>query len=58
MENVMKDYIQILVVLLLAIPFAYMAFDVVRHFIQKTMTVYWRKAKAILISLLTPIKSM
>ena len=54
----MKGYIEILVVLLLAIPFAYMAFDVVREIIKKTMTVYWRKAKAILISLLTPIKVM
>jgi hypothetical protein len=54
----MKGYIQILVVLLLAIPFAYMAFDVIREIIKKSVTVYWRKAKAVLVSLLTPIKVM
>lgn len=53
----MKAYFQALIVLLLAIPFLYMAFDVFRDIIRKSMTIYWRKAKTIIISLLTPIKT-
>jgi hypothetical protein len=52
----MKGYFQALIILVLAIPFAYMFFDVLRDIIKKSVTVYWRKAKAIIISLLTPIK--
>jgi hypothetical protein len=53
----MKSYFQALIVLILAVPFLYMAYDVSREIIRKSVTIYWRKAKAILISLLTPIKT-
>ena len=56
MEFAVKGYFQALIILVLAIPFAYMLFDVLRDIIKKSVTVYWRKAKAIIISLLTPIK--
>ena len=52
----MKGYFQALIILILAIPFAYMLFDVLRDIAKKSVTVYWQKAKAILVSLLTPIK--
>jgi len=41
----MKDYMQALVILLLAIPFIYMAYDVSREVLKKSYVVVTTKTK-------------
>jgi len=52
----MKGYLQAIIILVLAIPFIYMLVDILKEIARKSVTVYWKKAKAVLMSLLTPIK--
>ena len=44
----MKDYFQALVILLLAIPFIYMAYDVGREVIKKSYVVVTTKTKPVI----------
>jgi hypothetical protein len=44
----MKEVFQVLVVLLLAVPFIYMAYDISKDLIKKSYHFFSRKAKPIL----------
>ena len=51
----MSEYLKIAVVLIMAIPFAYMIFDVVRDLLKTTYKVLTEKAKPAVVQVLTSL---